>query len=376
MGTLYIKNKICPFCGRKLINNSVNCNQYISLPCLECKECKVYLYTETDYNILKELASNRNRRLNHDVYKYQEIEQKDIYKLSKTNIKSKKKNKKILTKCNNTKLKHKTSKIINSVPFEKIRLPKIAIDYNIVRKCSYFKNNTCIYFDNLCNPYSIKCKNRGILALLNNTDFLKKQGKIKYDKKQNKTSFQQFGYVKSVVLSHNKKCIFEEHNIVDVNAKFKLLISNKIIETSILAGYCEVCKQYIILKSDFKSIKQKGTLLCQVIDKTPEYLAKHKDTYSATESRVHSLGYNVIKQRYNYTFEQRKIILANIIENYSITQHEILSMLDTNISRKINLPNYADAVAKWQQDREFVANYNSGDIPEVIINEIVVGSRK
>lgn len=105
-------------------------------------------------------------------------------------------------------------------------------------------------------------------------------------------------------------------------------------------------------------------------------MSKHEGSYTSTESRVHSLGYNVIKQRYNYTFEQRKIILANIIENYGITQHEILSMLDTNIARKINLPSYVDAVQKWQQDREFVTNYKTGDIPEVIVDEIVVGKRK
>lgn len=141
--------------------------------------------------------------------------------------------------------------------------------------------------------------------------------------------------------------------------------------------YCKECNQYIILKSDFGFIKQKGILLCHVIDETPEYTAKHKNSsYSATESKVHRLGYNVIKQGYNYTFAQRKIILANIIENYGITQHEILSMLDTNIARKINIPNYADAVEKWKQDREFVSNYDFGSIPEVLINEVVIGKRK
>lgn len=75
--------------------------------------------------------------------------------------------------------------------------------------------------------------------------------------------------------------------------------------------------------------------MCQVIDKTPEYLSKNKSSYSATESRVHSLGYNVIKQGYNYSFEQRKIILANIIENYGISQHEILSMIDAILQEKL-----------------------------------------
>lgn len=33
-------------------------------------------------------------------------------------------------------------------------------------------------------------------------------------------------------------------------------------------------------------------------------------------------------------------------------------------------------VQKWQQDREFVANYERGDIPEIIINRVTIGSRK
>ena len=51
-------------------------------------------------------------------------------------------------------------------------------------------------------------------------------------------------------------------------------------------------------------------------------------------------------------------------------------MLDTNIARKINLPNYVDAVTKWQQDRNFVANYMLGDCPNVIIDEVIIGKRK
>lgn len=152
--------------------------------------------------------------------------------------------------------------------------------------------------------------------------------------------------------------------------------NGNVIKLSIPAVYCKKCGQYIILKRDFKDIKKKGTLLCDVIDKTPEYIVKHKNSsYSVTESKVHRLGYNVIKQGYNYTFAQRKVILANIIENYEISQHEILSMLDTNIARKINMPNYAEAVEKWKRDREFVADYKFGSVPEVLIDEVVIGKR-
>ena len=156
-----------------------------------------------------------------------------------------------------------------------------------------------------------------------------------------------------------------------------MLIKNTddVIEEIVPAVYCKKCDQYIILKNDFNIVKQKGTLLCEVIDKTPEYLSKHRGLSNTTESRVHSLGYNVIRQKYNYSFNQRKIILSNIMENYNVSKHEILSMLDTNIARKRNIPSYANAVKKWMEDREFVSSYKTGDIPEILIDKVVIGRR-
>lgn len=289
----------------------------------------------------------------------------------------------INNKSNGTKMKSKSkpkhqNQTIKEIPYERVEKPKTIIDINAVKYCSYFKNKICTYFDDSCNPYSIKCKNPNILFPKKSSIASKTDDITQPKKKQiSKLTTIEIQRIKTVVLSHNRKCIYEEHSLIDIEAIIKVLTpNNKIIDVKVSAVHCKECNQYIILKSDFKSIKQKGTLLCCVIDKTPEYIAKHKNSsHSGTESKVHRLGYNVIKQGYNYTFSQRKIILANIIENYGITQHEILSMLDINIARKINLPNYADAVEKWQQDREFVVNYKLGDCPEVIIEEVVIGRR-
>lgn len=278
------------------------------------------------------------------------------------------------------KRKHITNKrrhTISDIPHVKIVKQNKPININKVKNCHYFRNRICIYFNDLCNPYSIKCKNPNILLskAKHSIQNIEKQSH-KYNKVETEL-FEKSKYVKAVVLSHNGKCVYKEHNLINIKAIIRVLThSNKVIDVTVNSVYCKECNQYIILKSDFKSIKLKGTLLCRVIDKTPEYIAKHKSSsYIGTESKVHRLGYNVIKQGYNYNFEQRKIILANIIENYGITQHEILSMLDTNIARKAGLPNYANAVAKWKEDREFVAIYKTGDIPEVIIDEVIIGKR-
>lgn len=276
-----------------------------------------------------------------------------------------------------SKPKHQ-NQTIKEIPYEKVEKTKITIDFNIVKNCRYFKNKICTYFNDVCNPNSIRCKNPDIL-LHKDRHISQNSNKQSVTNKTEIKKSEKSQYVKAVVLSHNRKCVYEEHHLTPVTAIIKVLAinNNKVIDVKIPAAHCKECNQYIILKTDFNSIKQKGTLLCRVIDETPEYIAKHKNSsYSGTESKVHRLGYNVIKQGYNYTFAQRRIILANIIENYGITQHEILSMLDTNIARKINLPNYTEAVEKWQKDREFVANYKTGDVPEVIIDEIIVNKRK
>lgn len=283
----------------------------------------------------------------------------------------------------NTKMKSKSkskhhNKTIKEIPYEKIEKSKITIDIGIVKNCLHFKNRICTYFNDLCNPYSVKCKNPNILLSIRKHTIQNVNAQPHKNSKVETQLSEKPQYVKAVVLSHNRKCVYEEHMLTNVKAVIRVLSqNNKVIDITIPAAHCKECNQYIILKSDFKAIKQKGTLLCRVIDETPEYIAKHKNSlYSGTESKVHKLGYNVIKQGYNYTFTQRKIILANIMENYGITQHEILSMLDTNIARKINMPNYVDAVEKWKQDREFVANYKFGSVPEVLIDEVIIGRRK
>lgn len=237
------------------------------------------------------------------------------------------------------------------------------IKFGKVNLCKHFQNYCCILINKECDPSTTSCHFE--YKSLNNKSYY------------NKSTTDKAVRVSAVILSHNRKCTYENHKQIDIKAVFKVLIKNTddIIEETIPAAYCKKCDQYIILKNDFNIVKQKGTLLCQVIDKTPEYLSKHRGSSNTTESRVHSLVYNVIRQKYNYSFKQRKIILSNIMENYNVSKHEILSMLDTNIARKRNVPSYANAVKKWMEDREFVFSYKTGDIPEVIIDEVVIGRR-
>lgn len=183
--------------------------------------------------------------------------------------------------------------------------------------------------------------------------------------------------ITAIVLNDNRKCTNSNHKIIDLNATLRIAQPDgKVINHIIPAAYCEICDTYFVLKRDFKSAKEHGTILCPVIDMTEQTIIKKGITsLSTSESRIHQLGYNV-KRGNGYTREQRQLILANILENTNISRHEIESCILRPMMQHKNQSNYSDAVLAWTQDLEFIKNYKLGDIPDVIIEKIIIGKRK
>ena len=378
MGTLYIHNdNSCPFCGCRLKHRFVRCPENKDLPCLVCEDCKVYFYKESHYNVLAQLAKSNNRKLNHDVYKYKIIDpidnQKKLSKKSKNKSKIKKSNSKSNTVVNEKKKKKKKN-IVR-------REAEIPIDVNDASKpiqfvgvdCIYEKKGYCQYMDDKCNPYSVKCHHRfdkKKSAITNKDNATKNSEKeIKHAEKRKRVD-----NVTVIVLTDNRKCIHGNHPVKDLYANIKLVDKRgNIKDVKILSAYCEACDAYFVLKRDFKRIKQEGVLLCQIEDKSASHLSKYEkyEVSYNSESRIHMLGYNVSQIR-GYTDKQRKVILANIIENTNISKHEILSIIDVNIARHKTQENYSIAVKKWECDRKFVSEYRMGDIQEVVIDKAVI----
>lgn len=181
--------------------------------------------------------------------------------------------------------------------------------------------------------------------------------------------------ITAIVISDNRKCIYNEHSLYDVVANIRIADSDgKIILHKIPAAYCEDCDSYFVLKEDFEIAKKIGVILCPVIDKrsyTMDKKYKIKNN-SQKESRIHQLGYNVQKGN-NYTMEQRQVVLANIIENTNITTHEIMSLIKRCINQHQKQANYAEAVKCWSHDYDFMSSYKKGDMKEVIIEKIKMG---
>lgn len=183
--------------------------------------------------------------------------------------------------------------------------------------------------------------------------------------------------ITAIVLSDNRKCVNARHTLIDMQAKLRISTyqTGRIQLYEIPAAYCDQCELYFVLKNDFKIAKKKGIILCPVIDRTQKYLQKHQNkVLTSSESRIHQLGYNVVKDN-GYTNEQRHMVLANIIENTDISQHEVKSLIARCIAQHKNQPNYSDSIKCWKNDLEFIANYKHGDMPEVLIEKIIVSAR-
>jgi len=235
------------------------------------------------------------------------------------------------------------------------------------KTCIHFDSNklTCKLNKSLCSNADTCSSYRTNLKEVSNDDKIKH---IKHDT--------DVVGVTTIVLNDNRKCTNNNHNITDLNAKIRIAKPNgEVTIFDIPAAYCKECDTYFVLKKDYKTVKVYGKILCPIIDLTKEGEQKHKGkNLASSESRIHQLGYNV-QRGSNYTREQREVILANIIENTNISKHEIESCIIRPMMQHKNQPNYSEAVLAWQQDLEFVKSYKHGDIPEVIVDKIIIGKR-
>lgn len=239
------------------------------------------------------------------------------------------------------------------------RLGKTCIHFNSSKLTCKRNNSFCIDADN-CLYYATNLKE------------IHNDSKARIIKKDNRIVG-----ITAIVLNDNRKCTNDKHEIIDLNAVVRIAQPNGAVSTcNIAAAYCKECDTYFVLKKDYKIAKLNGKILCPVIDLTQKGKIKNKGkNLSSSESRIHQLGYNV-QRGSNYTKEQRQLILANIIENTNISKHEIESCITRPMMQHKTQPNYADAVLAWKQDLEFVKNYKYGDMPEVIIEKIIIGKRK
>ena len=158
------------------------------------------------------------------------------------------------------------------------------------------------------------------------------------------------------------RCYHKNHLVEEIIGLAKVVTpGGEIITKKVPCAYCPECQCFYMLQSQFKKLNESGIVLCHLIEKEEYYKSgKLGDFNVASESLLMRNGYNV-KANNGLTDIQRQIILKNIIDNNILTPHRISSYLDMFIAQKRNLPQYQEAVLKWEKDKQFVLAYKNRD---------------
>lgn len=173
-----------------------------------------------------------------------------------------------------------------------------------------------------------------------------------------------------VVKGNIFRCIHNKHIIQDIDAIVNIDDNGKRKSIKISAGYCPQCNTYFILESVYKSLKQKGIILCRISDfKTYSKSSNINDIQLAQESLLMQYGYNV-SQTEGLSETMRHKILAVIIDNHFMSKSEIISYLDFFIKQRESMYTMKKAISKWEIDREFVESYRVGEYTNFGVNAI------
>lgn len=156
------------------------------------------------------------------------------------------------------------------------------------------------------------------------------------------------------------RCYHKEHLVEEIVGIVKVVTpTGEMVIKKIPCAYCPECRCFYILQSQFNKLSEDGIVLCQLIEKEEYYKSGELGDFNAVnESLLMRNGYNV-KASIGLTEIQRQIILQNIMDNNILSPHRISSYLDMFIAQKRNMPQYKEAVSKWERDKDFVLAYRN-----------------
>lgn len=182
------------------------------------------------------------------------------------------------------------------------------------------------------------------------------------------------GYYDFIVISNINKCSYENHRLYDVVASIEVIQENgKASFERIPANYCLDCDRFVILKSDYAKLK--GTPTCRVIDQTQKSALDGVYTGSDDETFFTQKGYNVNVNN-NLPEEQRHRILEQILKNGEKTKSEICSYIESLIVKGSKIPSWSNAVAKWENDKNYISNLDFNENAIVGVNSIILKYRR
>lgn len=183
------------------------------------------------------------------------------------------------------------------------------------------------------------------------------------------------------------KCRNRNHTLEDIQAEITTINRQGIVsQVMVPAGYCSDCNIYFIMDNIFQRIKHSGIPICRTMDERTyisgiqgkEGFGKPGSSYDklAQESVLRQFGYTV-SQTEDLSVDQRRHILAAIVDYKVLTKNEIISYLEYFINNRKNQRNrngsfkYGQAIDRWRDDRDWISNYKMGSFKVVTVKRII-----
>ena len=258
------------------------------------------------------------------------------------------------------------------------KLAPIIVKYREKCPCCY-DDVMCSKTNKVCNPgIQDKCdfyRNFTIAVEKEKTEKASENKSLMPTYKQSTEDYiegnrQSIGIKDFVVRCNVFACVHKGHKIDNIDATIEIDEYDKRRHVNISAGYCRQCGTYFIMESTYQKLKKKGLILCRVSDeKTYRSSVYVNGMQLAQQSVLMQYGYNV-SQTEGLTQKERRKILAVIIDNKIMSKSEIISYLDFFISQRAGRSSMEIAVSKWEDDRDFVEFYRSGEYSKFGVNAI------
>jgi hypothetical protein len=117
--------------------------------------------------------------------------------------------------------------------------------------------------------------------------------------------------------------------------------------------YCETCNRVFVGNQTLSLFEKKYGHLLVDVDRS-EFVGYNKsENFVFTgESKLHNLGYNVVRD--NYTKSERQKLLLFLYERNKISYFEICRDLENAIRIFKSVPKFENAVRSWQDDLQFI----------------------
>jgi hypothetical protein len=161
----------------------------------------------------------------------------------------------------------------------------------------------------------------------------------------------------TLIVRSNTLFCDQKHHLIDMAGEVEILDkSGRYFLCLFPIVYCAECDMYFLLEGTYKKLREKGVLMCQVMDyKTYKKYGAYSPTvaYWKEESPLKIRGYSVSNEA-GLSIIQRREILEDIVKCGTLSKQRVLEYLDFFI--KLN-HTHTEAVERWQDDREHICNY-------------------